>query len=94
MPRAFVLSYNQGPWDIQVAAIQAASPQVIAEGLKGDIYFEMDTHARIKLPREVFAMLPFYEPIKRHVLEASDAEFHEPQSEIRLRLTETPFLSF
>lgn len=91
--RTYVLSYNQGPWNIQIAIIRAESPKVIAQAFGGKIYFELGGHARIRLSKHTFARMPLPPEIIRHALEADASTPEEFQTEIRLRLTELPILS-
>lgn len=91
--KTYVFSYDQEPWNIQIAIIRAESPEVIAQAFGGKIYFEIGGHARIRLSKHTFARMPLPLLIIRHVLEADASASEEFQTEIRLRLTALPVLS-
>lgn len=91
--KTYVLSYNQGPWNIQIAAIRAKSSELIAWAFGGKIYFALEGHARIRLSKDAFARMPLPPEIIQHVLAADASAPEEFQTEIRLRLTALPVLS-
>ena len=92
--RTYVLSYNQGPWNIQAAIISAKSPEIVAQAIGAKVYFQSDNlnQARIKLPKDTFTKLSLPELTIRHILEADENAPPEFQDEIRLRLTALPVI--